>query len=359
MAPTLGTILSFLHSQLFVTVPKPTTSYAGRVVIVTGGNVGLGLETARSIAALGAAKVIITSRSTSAGEAARDSILASQPSSRDPTSVEAWPLDLCSHASIRAFAARAAALPRLDALICNAGVATGHFALAADLGPDGGHETTIATNVVGTFLLALLALPALKRTAARTNSLAHLVIVSSEVHYFTDFAERDKVDEKEGSIFAALRDERRSDMPDRYNVSKLLEVLVVRELAASPSLMGGGGGGSPDSPYPVVVTAPNPGLCASALRRELYDAEKANVAVRWGVWLLERLLERPAEEGARNFVTCASAGAAWHGRYVSDGVPKEPAALVLSEEGAKLQRRVWEELRDILEGIEPGVTRNF
>ncbi|KKY15224.1 putative short-chain dehydrogenase reductase [Diplodia seriata] len=346
MAPTLGTILNFIHSQLFVTVPKPTTSYAGRVVIVTGGNVGLGLETARSIALLDASKVIITSRSTSAGEAARASILASLPPSRDPSSVEAWPLDLCSHASIRAFAARASAdLPRLDALVCNAGVATGRFAPAPDMG---GHETTIATNVVGTFLLALLVLPALKRTAARTNSLAHLVIVSSEVHFFTDFAERKNVDEKEG-IFAMLRDATKSDMPDRYNVSKLLEVLVVRELAASPSLMG-------RSPYPVVVTAPNPGLCASALRREMYEG---NFAMRWGVWLMERLLERSSEEGARNFVACASAGEAYHGRYVSDGVPKEPAALVRSEEGAVLQKRVWEELRDILEGIEPGVTRNF
>ncbi|KAL0262472.1 hypothetical protein SLS55_001440 [Diplodia seriata] len=353
MAPTLGTILNFIHSQLFVTVPKPTTSYAGRVVIVTGGNVGLGLETARSIAHLDASKVIITSRSTSAGEAARASILASLPPSRDPSSIEAWPLDLCSHESIRAFAARASAdLPRLDALICNAGVATGRFALAADLGgvaDGGGHETTIATNVVGTFLLALLVLPALKRTAARTNSLAHLVIVSSEVHFFTDFAERKNIDEKDGSIFAALRDATKSDMPDRYNVSKLLEVLVVRELAASPTLMG-------RSAYPVVVTAPNPGLCASALRREMYEG---SFFMRWGVWLMERLLERSSEEGARNFVACASAGEAYHGRYVSDGVPKEPAALVRSEEGAVLQKRVWEELRDILEGIEPGVTRNF
>ncbi|OMP86906.1 WW domain-containing oxidoreductase [Diplodia seriata] len=352
MAPTLGTILNFIHSQLFVTVPKPTTSYAGRVVIVTGGNVGLGLETARSIALLDASKVIITSRSTSAGEAARSSILASLPPSRDPSSIEAWPLDLCSHESIRAFAARASALPRLDALICNAGVATGRFALAPDMG---GHETTIATNVVGTFLLAFLVLPALKRTAARTNSLAHLVIVSSEVHFFTDFAERKNIDEKDGSIFAALRDATKSDMPDRYNVSKLLEVLVVRELAASPSLMGGGANDN-DSPYPVVVTAPNPGLCASALRREMYEG---SFFMRWGVWLMERLLERSSEEGARNFVACASAGEACHGRYVSDGVPKEPAALVRSEEGAVLQKRVWEELRDILEGIEPGVTRNF
>ncbi|KAH7048332.1 hypothetical protein B0J12DRAFT_665698 [Macrophomina phaseolina] len=344
MAPSLSVILNFLHSQLFVTVPKPTSSFADRVVIVTGGNVGLGLETARTIASLNAAKVIITSRSTAKGEEARASILST--TGRDPSAVEVWPLDLCSFDSVKAFAARARDLPRLDALICNAGVATGTFTRAE------GHETTITTNVISTFLLSLLLLPKLKETAQRTNTLAHLTIVSSEVHFFTTFAEARK--HPADPVFELLRDKDKSDMPDRYNVSKLLEVFVVRALAADPSLAG-----KPDSssePYPVVITAPNPGFCASALRKELYEGP---FLMRWGVWLMELLLERTSEEGARNFVTCASAGENYHGQYVSDGVPKEPAAFVTSEEGKKLQEKTWAELRDILEGIEPGVTKNF
>lgn len=340
--PSLSVLLNFLHSQLFVTVPRPTSSFTDRVVIVTGGNVGLGLETARTIASLNAAKVIITSRSTAKGEQARASILST--TKRDASAVEVWPLDLCSYASVKAFAARAAReLPRLDALICNAGVATGAFALAE------GHETTVTTNVISTFLLALLLLPRLKETARRTNTLTHLTIVSSEVHFFTTFDEARK--SPNDPVFELLRDERKSDMPDRYNVSKLLEVFVVRALAAGPAASG-----AKETPYPVVLTAPNPGLCASALRREFYEGP---ALMRWGVRLMELLLERTSEEGARNFVTCASAGENYHGQYVSDGVPKTPAKFVLSAEGEKMQERVWAELRDILEDIEPGVTKNF
>ncbi|GME65632.1 Short-chain dehydrogenase/reductase SDR [Neofusicoccum parvum] len=341
MAPSLSVILSFLHSQLFVTVPKPTSSFAGRTVIVTGANVGLGLETARTIASLGAAKVIISSRSTAKGEAAAASIVSTTGVPADR--IEVWPLDLCSYASVRSFAERAKALPQLDALVCNAGVATGSFALAE------GHESTITTNVISTFLLSFLLLPKLREAAARTNAPAHLVIVSSEVHFFTDYRER--LDPR--GPFEALRDEAAADMPDRYNVSKLLEVLVVREIAGTPGLAAAA---SPESPYPVVITAPNPGLCASALRREFYEGAWWK---RWGMWALEVLLERTSEEGARNFVTCASAGANYHGQYVSDGVPKAPAKLVLSEEGKKAQKVAWEELRDILEEIEPGVTKNL
>lgn len=352
MAPSIRVMHDFLKSQLCVTVPEPTTSFADRVVIVTGGNVGLGLETARTIARLGAAKVIISSRSTAKGEEARKNILESLPAdenkSHDASRIEVWPLDLCDFASVRAFAARANALPRLDALICNAGVATMSFSLAE------GHESTITTNVISTFLLSLLVLPALKRTAAATRSLAHLVIVSSDVHYFTDYAERKHADAA-GGLFAALRDEQKTDMMDRYNVSKLLEVFVVRELAALTTALAQEGNNN-NEPYPVVISTPNPGFCQSELRREAYEG---SFVIRRGIRLMEAMLERTTEEGARNFVHCACAGTDYHGQYVSDGVPKEPATLVLSEEGGKLQKQVWAELKDILEGIEPGVTKNI
>jgi hypothetical protein len=48
-----------LFSQLFTSVPKPTDNYASNTVIVTGSNVGLGLEAARHFTRLGASKVIL------------------------------------------------------------------------------------------------------------------------------------------------------------------------------------------------------------------------------------------------------------------------------------------------------------
>lgn len=140
---------------------------------MTGANVGLGLEAARHLVRLGAARVILGCRSSEKAEAARRDIEAT--TGRHDV-VEAWPLDLGSFDSVREFCGRAAELDRLDLVIENAGVATEVLEMME------GYESTIATNVVSTFLMALLLLPALRATAARFNVEPHLVVVSSDAH---------------------------------------------------------------------------------------------------------------------------------------------------------------------------------
>ncbi len=66
-------------------------------------------------------------------------------------------------------------------------------------------------NVISTFLLALLMLPKLYESAKRFNIIPHLVIVSSEVHFWTTFPQRN-----ESKILEALADESKADMIDRY-----------------------------------------------------------------------------------------------------------------------------------------------
>lgn len=144
---------------------------------------GLGLETARHFCRLGAAKVVLACRDPDKGEAARADIeasCASAPSSTKSGVVEVWQVDMSSFQSVRDFCARAAAeLDRLDVVVENAGVATGTYVEA-----DGGFESTIAINVVSTFLMLLLLLPLLRRTAARFNVEPRVVIVSSDAHLF-------------------------------------------------------------------------------------------------------------------------------------------------------------------------------
>lgn len=164
----------FLYRQLFITPPLPQTHYGEKTVIVTGSNVGLGLEAARHFARLGAARVILAVRDTQKGHAAKKSI--DQSLSRLPSPVTVWALDLSHYDSVKDFVARVdTELDRVDVVCENAGIATGTFRLTE------GDESTITTNVVSTFLLAFLLLPKLKETARRFNTSPTITITSSEV----------------------------------------------------------------------------------------------------------------------------------------------------------------------------------
>lgn len=207
-------MMSFFHSQLFVTPSYPTTSFAGQTVVVTGSNTGLGLEAVRHIVRLGAEKVIIAIRNASKGEAAKKSI---EDSTQRSGVVEVWPLDLSSYESVKQFAKQAQTLPRLDVLLENAGVQQKNFTTTEQ------DETTITTNVTSTFLLALLMLPKLRETAQRFNTLPKLTIVASDVHFLAKFKER-----KAKKIFDALNNEKTANMPDRYGIVLPRSLMIQR-----------------------------------------------------------------------------------------------------------------------------------
>lgn len=326
MTGILSGLLDFAHSQLFLTLPTPAQSFAGKTVIVTGSNTGLGREAARHFAQLKASTLILAVRDMQKGEAARQSIL--QTTSADPSSVQVWQLDLSSYASVQAFAQRVSQLPRVDAVIENAGIAATKYKRFED------NESTITTNVVSTFLLALLMLPKLKETAHNHNVRPTLTIVSSEVHAMTSFPERNAP-----SIFDTLNDPQTANMRDRYQVSKLLEVLVVREWAAQ----------RPALEYPVTINCLNPGLCHSELSRDS----------GFILEIFKFFLARTTEAGSRTLVNAAEQGPETHGMYLSDCKVKRPAPFVLGEEGQKAQKNVWAELKTKLEKIQPGVTNNL
>ena len=66
---------------------------------------------------------------------------------------------------------------------------------------------------------------------------------------------------------------------------------------------------------------------------------------------------RATEVGARNLIVAASAGPESHGKFVSDCLIQDAdRALAKGEEGLKLQKLIWAELREKLEAIRPGIT---
>jgi retinol dehydrogenase-12 len=69
---------------------------------------------------------------------------------------------------------------------------------------------------------------------------------------------------------------------------------------------------------------------------------------------------RTTEQGSRTLVHAATAaGPESHGQYLSDCKVMEPSEFVRSAEGKKAGERVWEELSEKLEKIEPGVLKNL
>lgn len=312
----------------FHKLPVPDTDCTGKTVIVTGANVGLGLETARHFVRLNAKKVIIACRNLEKAEAAKADI----ESTTDRSGViDVWSVDLTSFASVNDFCGRAAKLDRLDIVIENAGLAPLKFELAE------GYESQITVNVISTALMALKLLPVLRRTSTEHNVEPHLVIVSSDAHRLVSWP---VMGQTEG-FFESFRTNKM--YLERYNVSKLLEVLFVQELAEAMDRAG---------KTKVVVNTAHPGLCSSSLFRDV------PAPASWIMNGLMLLFARTCEMGARNFVF-AGLLPGTHGAYISECKATKPGLHVMNELGVQTQKQVYKELMEILEKVEPGITENI
>ena len=132
-------------------------SFAGRTVIVTGANSGLGLITARELARVGA-KTILAVRNTAKGDEAAASMTGD---------VEVRKLDLQDLASVRTFAD---GVDSVDVLVNNAGIMAVPYAQTAD-----GFESQIGTNHLGHFALTNLLLPKITDRVVTVSSGMHLI----------------------------------------------------------------------------------------------------------------------------------------------------------------------------------------
>lgn len=108
----------------------------------------------------------------------------------------------------------------------------------------------ITINVVPTFLLIFHLMPKQKETAHKYETTPVVTIVSSGVHGYTTLPAKSAPN---GQIFETLNDQTKSDVKERYPISKLLEVFGVRAIAER----------HPSSSFPVMVNSVNPGLCHS------------------------------------------------------------------------------------------------
>ena len=267
---------------------------AGRTVLVTGANSGIGRATALALVARGA-RVHVACRS--AERAAQ--VLEEAAALDGPGSAAFLQLDLAELAAVRRTAAEFLDTGEpLHVLVNNAGVA-GQRGQTAD-----GFELTFGVNHLGHFLLTTLLLDRL-----RADAPARVVTVSSIGHR-----------QARGIDYEALRRPTRSfsGLPE-YGVSKLCNILFTQELARREAATG------------ITTYTLHPGAIASNIWRR----------VPWPIEPVMKRFMRSSEDGARTSIWCASAPelAGVSGRYYVDCRERQPSGVATPELAAELWSR--------------------
>lgn len=281
-------------------------SMEGRVVVVTGGNSGIGAETARALCRLGAT-VVLACRDQARAEAAAAAIRADTGSD----AVHLVSLNLADMASVRRTADEVLErFDRLDVLVNNAGGILSPRRVSAQ-----GWEATLAVNHLGHFALTLWLLDRLDASAP-----SRIVNVASAAHWAA----------VRGMRFDDLQAERRYRPFDVYARSKLANILFTRELARRLD------------PSRVTVNAAHPGPVRSGFGMDGDLRGLAGLGNR-----LVRPFEITPERGAATVVYLATAPelAATTGGYFARCRPARVAPWGRSAAAAE---RLWEESRRLL-----------
>jgi NAD(P)-dependent dehydrogenase (short-subunit alcohol dehydrogenase family) len=277
------------------------TEMAGKVVVITGGNTGIGKEAAVGLAGLGA-RVVISSRNEERGRSAQKEVTDRSGNN----SVEVMSLDLASFRSIRSFAADVLErFDHVDVLVNNAGLILRRRAETED-----GFEETFGVNHLGHFLLTDLLLERLRASAP-----ARVVVVSSDAHKGA----------RRGLDFVDLQAERKYKWAKAYSRSKLANIYFAREL--SRRLDGTG----------VTVNALHPGF----VRSEFGRGGDLGGIYGWGIKYVASPFAISPEKGARTSIYLASSpdvdGVS--GLYFYKCKPTAPSTVAQDDDAA---RRLWD-----------------
>ncbi|KAJ7089895.1 hypothetical protein B0H15DRAFT_839693 [Mycena belliarum] len=328
-------VWAFFKEQWSTAQPVVTADLAGKTVVVLGANTGLGFEASKHFATMNPGRLILACRNQSKGQAAVEKLKADTGYAK----AELWLVDLADFASVKNFTDRFVQDGgRLDIIVENAAVGPGvTYGATKD-----GWETSLQVANLSTPLVALLLLPIMLKTAIEHNTTPRIVVVSSNVHYWTTLT---KEVLESSAILETLGSEKyctSKNMTERYHVTKLLNVFFFRALneRLAPTT-------------PIVVDAVCPGYCYSELRRELSGVSAAVD------WLTEKCLAFSTERGSRQLVYAALAHQdrpeTLRGEYISISAVREVGDFVLSPEGAKAQDHIWDEMVEILSKVDPRV----
>lgn len=284
---------------------------AGRRVLITGANSGIGFETALELARKGA-EVILPARTQAKTEDAAARIRRQVPQAKLHTEI----LDLASLGSVRSFASRIMERfpgQSLDLLINNAGV----MALPKREVTEDGFERQLATNYLGPFALTGLLFSLIKVKPG-----SRIVTVSSSA------SNQGKID------FDNLQSERSyKPMMGAYAQSKLADLIFAQELQRRLTEIG----------TPIISTAAHPGYAVTNLQ-----ADHVSAGLTLLMKVMKPFLSQDAAHGALPTLFAATAPEAVAGGYYGpDGIAELkgfPKAVPLAKSAfdSLTAKRLWE-----------------
>jgi NAD(P)-dependent dehydrogenase (short-subunit alcohol dehydrogenase family) len=287
---------------------------AGKTVVITGANSGIGLEAARAFAAHGA-HVVFAVRTESKGQAAAATI---------PGSTEVRQVDLADLASVRRFAADWSG--NIHALINNAGILVPPFGLTRD-----GFELQFGINHLGHFALTNLLLP---------HITGRVVTVASSEHR-TASIDFDDLNWTAG----------RYHRGQAYGQSKLANLLFILELQRRLTASGS----------PVLAMAAHPGWASTNLGSTSYGR-----VMNAGIRAVNRVFAQDAAAGATPTLFAATepiAGGSYAGPSGRRGMAGPPTLVGRSSAASDpaAAARLWtasEELTGVSFPLLPNLTTN-
>lgn len=259
---------------------KDIPNLKDQIIIVTGGNAGLGLETVKQLSSHDAARIYLAARSQEKAEQAMQELRAANQTAANIIFLK---LDLASLESVKYAASDFLYREtRLDILINNAGIMMTPEGLTKD-----GYEIQFGTNVVGPALFTQLLLPIMRETA-KINLQTRVVMLSSAAHVWAPN------DVYKVSEFRTKMSNRATT--ERYTTSKLADLHYAKALA--------------EREPQVKVIPVHPGMVAT----NLHHASEG-LFLRPFLFTAAKLFATPVEKGALSQIWAAVSPDAKSGQY--------------------------------------------
>ncbi|KAM0433664.1 hypothetical protein ACHAQK_009098 [Fusarium lateritium] len=286
------------------------SSLSGKVILVTGGNSGLGKQSIIDLARHNPSQIWLAARSLERALEAIADIKEQVPTA----SIHPLQLDLTSLDSVK-LAARTflKSAARLDILMLNAGIMATPPGITKE-----GYEIQIGTNHIGHALLTKVLMPLLLQTTEKAGSVVRVVILSSTVH----------AQAPEGGIqFDTLKTQADTmETWTRYGQSKLANILYGRELAKR---------------YPQLqVVSVHPGIVNTGLTDSWMESSPLRRLVRPFFMPLVSNFLTSVEDGVKNQLWAATSTAIISGEYYEPVGKVGKASSYAKDE--TLAKKLWE-----------------